>query len=209
MKLNQISTLASLALAAGSLNAATVVQIDFGAGVSPVQSGFTAQTSASAGYATDAGDITVASNGSFFNRTAQQSYTDAALMGDFTFVNNLATNALTLTINGAGISESTDYEITFYSYDSQHGSGGGTVSYAGLLGTTGSTSINYSNSLTSNSATATWTSDGSGVLTIGVSGTNEGPRISGMEITVVPEPSSFALLAGCFGLTWVMLRRRG
>jgi hypothetical protein len=25
---------------------------------------------------------------------------------------------------------------------------------------------------------------------------------------VVPEPSSFALLAGCFGLTWVMLRRR-
>ena len=26
--------------------------------------------------------------------------------------------------------------------------------------------------------------------------------------TVVPEPSSFALLAGCFGLTWVMLRRR-
>jgi hypothetical protein len=26
--------------------------------------------------------------------------------------------------------------------------------------------------------------------------------------TVVPEPSSFALLAGCFGMTWVMLRRR-
>jgi len=25
---------------------------------------------------------------------------------------------------------------------------------------------------------------------------------------VVPEPSSFALLAGCFGLTWVMVRRR-
>jgi len=26
--------------------------------------------------------------------------------------------------------------------------------------------------------------------------------------TVVPEPSAFALIAGCFGLTWVMLRRR-
>jgi hypothetical protein len=26
--------------------------------------------------------------------------------------------------------------------------------------------------------------------------------------TVVPEPSSFALLAGCFGLAWVMVRRR-
>jgi hypothetical protein len=27
-------------------------------------------------------------------------------------------------------------------------------------------------------------------------------------ITVVPEPSAFALLAGCFGLTWIMVRRR-
>lgn len=29
-----------------------------------------------------------------------------------------------------------------------------------------------------------------------------------VSLTVVPEPSSFALLAGFFGLTWVMLRRR-
>ncbi|HKK17358.1 MAG TPA: hypothetical protein VJ952_01645 [Opitutales bacterium] len=29
------------------------------------------------------------------------------------------------------------------------------------------------------------------------------------ELTVVPEPGSFALIAGCLGLTWVMLRRRG
>ena len=28
------------------------------------------------------------------------------------------------------------------------------------------------------------------------------------SVSAVPEPSSFALLAGCFGLTWVMLRRR-
>ncbi|PXA04401.1 hypothetical protein DDZ13_07670 [Coraliomargarita sinensis] len=26
--------------------------------------------------------------------------------------------------------------------------------------------------------------------------------------TAVPEPSSFALLASCFGLTWIMVRRR-
>lgn len=32
-----------------------------------------------------------------------------------------------------------------------------------------------------------------------------GPSFTG---TVVPEPSSFALLAGCFGLAWVMVRRR-
>lgn len=31
------------------------------------------------------------------------------------------------------------------------------------------------------------------------------PTASG---TVVPEPSAFALLAGCFGLAWVMVRRR-
>lgn len=28
------------------------------------------------------------------------------------------------------------------------------------------------------------------------------------ELSVVPEPSSFALLAGCVGLGWIMLRRR-
>lgn len=36
--------------------------------------------------------------------------------------------------------------------------------------------------------------------------------LDNIEITsdsVVPEPSSFALLAGCFGLAWVMVRRRG
>jgi hypothetical protein len=28
------------------------------------------------------------------------------------------------------------------------------------------------------------------------------------EVSAIPEPSSYALLAGCFGLAWVMLRRR-
>jgi hypothetical protein len=30
-----------------------------------------------------------------------------------------------------------------------------------------------------------------------------------VAFNAVPEPSSFALIAGCFGLAWVMLRRRG
>ncbi|CAA6677976.1 MULTISPECIES: PEP-CTERM sorting domain-containing protein [unclassified Lentimonas] len=32
--------------------------------------------------------------------------------------------------------------------------------------------------------------------------------VSGISVSVIPEPSSYALLAGCFGLTAVMLRRR-
>lgn len=39
-------------------------------------------------------------------------------------------------------------------------------------------------------------------------GTPQG-SYSDLTLTQVPEPSAFALLAGCFGLTWVMLRRRG
>jgi hypothetical protein len=38
---------------------------------------------------------------------------------------------------------------------------------------------------------------------------NGGASIWEVTVTVVPEPSAFALLAGMFGLTWVMLRRRG
>jgi len=34
-------------------------------------------------------------------------------------------------------------------------------------------------------------------------------NVSVTASAVVPEPSSFALLAGMFGLTWIMLRRRG
>lgn len=36
-----------------------------------------------------------------------------------------------------------------------------------------------------------------------------GSNVAGVpSFNVVPEPSSFALLAGCFGLAWVMVRRR-
>lgn len=37
---------------------------------------------------------------------------------------------------------------------------------------------------------------------------NNGSHTIAAEFTAVPEPSAFALMAGFFGLTWVMLRRR-
>jgi hypothetical protein len=38
---------------------------------------------------------------------------------------------------------------------------------------------------------------------------NNSPELTGaVEFQAVPEPSAFALLAGCLGFTWVMLRRR-
>jgi hypothetical protein len=44
---------------------------------------------------------------------------------------------------------------------------------------------------------------------LGSAGSNFGAfGLAGYTLSTVPEPSSFALLAGCFGLTWVMLRRR-
>jgi len=198
----------SFALLSGVCSAA-VIQVDFGTSTSAVEPGFVAQTSGAATpYSTPQGSITVGSTGSFFNRSASGTYTSAPLLGDFTFLNSFGT--LTLTIGGAGIASNTAYEIQFWSYDSQHGTGGGTVTYTGVNGTLGATSIAYSSSNLgsgdSNSSTAFFTSNGSGDIVIDVTGTNEGPRVNGLAITVIPEPSSAILLGVASAL--VVLRRR-
>jgi hypothetical protein len=55
------------------------------------------------------------------------------------------------------------------------------------------------------SATGTFTSDGSGVLTFSITGSGSRPMINGFQIAAVPEPSSVALIAlGGFAL----IRRR-
>jgi len=196
----------AVALMAGTAHAATIetISIDFGTGSSAVQSGFTAQTTGTAtAYSTSIGDVTVASSGNFFDRSSTNGFVDDALMGDFNFANDLSTNAMTLTIAGAAIEALTDYTIKFYSLDTQHGINGGTVTYDGLSGTVGSASIAYSSSgqndpgfADANSTTDIWTSNSSGEIVIGVTGTNEGPRVSGTEINVVvPEPASLALLS--------------
>lgn len=198
--------------AISATQAATIVKIDFGTGSSSLQSGFTAQNSGAATtYSTVNGNISVASTGSFFNRSAAGSYQDAALLGDFTFLNSNGT--MTITIGGPGITANTAHSIKFYSLDSFHGTTGGTVNYVGASGTVGSTSIAYSTSTQNTagfadrmSSTSDWTSNGSGQIVINVTGTNEGPRVSGMEITIIPEPS--AALLGGIGLLALLRRRR-
>jgi hypothetical protein len=191
-----------------SANAAPILSIDFGPSSSPVEPGFVAQTSGSVTHSTVAGDVSVASDGSFFNRSATQGYTSAALYGDFNFKNSFGT--LTLTIDGPGIAASTDYEIKFYSLDSHHGSTGGTVTYTGVSGTVGGTVIAYNTGFANdNASTSVFTSNGAGAIVIEVTGTNEGPRISGFELsetTPIPEPASVAM--GALGVTLLISRRR-
>lgn len=48
------------------------------------------------------------------------------------------------------------------------------------------------------------------ITTGGVANSRAAMSVDGTTITLaaIPEPGTYALLAGCFGLTWVMLRRR-
>lgn len=69
--------------------------------------------------------------------------------------------------------------------------------------------------LTGGAGTFDFTSAGVSTVTAGTdigfgffASASGGEQLTSLQISVVPEPSSFALLAGCFGLAWVMVRRR-
>lgn len=139
------------------------------------------------------------------------------LFRDFTFKN--ANAALTLTLSGPGIAANSDYELKLWSYDSNSGGKTHSQSYAGVSGTVGAAGpIVYPaggnpSSLDSFSAIGTFTSDGAGVLTIELTDTitsgsnNPEPRLNGLQLSPVPEPSAIALL-GLGGLALIGRRRR-
>ncbi len=87
----------------------------------------------------------------------------------------------------------------------------GTVSFNEIgLGeqiTTGVSSISYDFTLTEAGSTGDYLVLGWGTRSA-VSGGADSDSFSIDNITIVPEPSSAALLAGCFALTSIMLRRR-
>ena len=161
----------------------------------------------------------------FFNRTDLDnsgSLTAADLYEDFVFANGTLGGggsplSMTLTLSGAGISASTSYNLTFFSYDSVSSAGSHTVSFNGASGTSGSAPdilwTGGSNPTTDGqyATTGTFTSDGTGVLTIDLEDNwigatdSTGIRLNGFELDAIPEPSAAALLA-LSGLA--LLRRR-
>jgi hypothetical protein len=200
--LNTLAAIAGLALTATSANAA-LLAVDFGS--SGVESGFVGQTNYSTTHSTTAGNVSVDITDS---PEGYYSYvgggTNAALFDDFIYDNS---GPFTMTLSGPGISANTEYDMTICSY---YGAQARNTTITAASGTTGTTLgpiafVNPPTSLSDNSATGTFTSDGSGNLTLSLGGSR--PAINGFTITAVPEPSTTALL-GLGGLTLIMRRRK-
>ncbi|PXA04878.1 hypothetical protein DDZ13_02630 [Coraliomargarita sinensis] len=118
------------------------------------------------------------------------------------------------------VTPSSSLDFTSFSFDFQKNSGGADIeidlfwsvdSYATAIDSytisdTGSWG-SFSTDLSSLANQATTTTFRLQFFTTGGSPGNE-LYLDNVELQAVPEPSAFALLAGCLGLTWIMVRRR-
>jgi hypothetical protein len=184
---------AGFVITTSQIHAAELLAVDFGGAANPVQAGFVGQSGASGTYSTTAGNITVAiagyqgiQGGTFPGGEGSDMY------GDFAFKNG---GTMTLTLSGPGISANTEYQMTFWScyYNVQTR----TTSFSATAGTTGTTLGPIATAFTAPtgfadpaySATGTFTSDGSGVLTFSITGVGTGatnrPMINGFKIETV------------------------
>jgi len=120
------------------------------------------------------------------------------------------------------VTPSSSLDFTTFTFDINKISGGADVEYQLFSSVDGFTAGNELGS-GAISDTDTWLNESTDVSSLtAVSSTTEfrlyffttgtfGPnqiKVDNITLSAVPEPSAFALLAGCFGLTWVMLRRR-
>jgi hypothetical protein len=188
-------------------------------------------------YSTVNGNVTVSLNlptaggAGYFHRTPTISdsgaLTYADLYNDFAYSNSPCggcanqTDTLTVTLSGPGVSASTTYDLTFYSWDNRAASGSHTVTISGMSGTTGPNGVilsDFATPPTTNnqySTTQLYVSDSSGTLTFLVSDfygfisdTRSGVRLNAVVLSSAPEPGSLALLGVGLGVLALRTRQR-
>jgi hypothetical protein len=184
--LPKVLRILSLSLAAtATLQATDLLSVDFNSSSSPTQAGFVGQSATSFPHSTASGDLTVAISGQQGNFDhASTTGSDTDIYRDFFFKNG---GTMTLTLSGPAIDASTDYELTFWSY---YGAQARNTSFAATAGTTGATvgPIATSDAAPTGlndvryTTTGTFTSDGSRVLTLSITGSAGRPAINGFKI---------------------------
>jgi len=175
-----------------------ILSVDFGA--AGAETGFVEQSATNLTHSTTAGDLTVDLSGiqGLFNFATTGTNDD--LYRDFYFKNG---GTITMTLSGIAVSPNTDYDLTFWSY---YGAEGRNTTFDPANDTAGPSlgPIAISNAPAPSalldplySIAGTYTSDGSGVLTIAVGGTGGRPAINGVRIaTNGPDTTAPMLLPG-------------
>jgi hypothetical protein len=189
--------MAGLVVDSSRVRAAELLAVDFGTASSPVESGFVGQSAASATHTTTAGDITVAISdrqGNFDYAPPNTTGSNVDFYRDFFFKNGAVgggtTGTMILTLSGPGISASTDYVLSFWTqYQAQARptvftpTSGSTGTALGPISTTNAAATGLADP--NHFISGTFTSDGSGVLTIAITATDNRPAINGVRIETV------------------------
>ena len=218
--------LAGSGMAHAQITSSYDFNLDDGEGtISPTESGFTGitTTSANSGSATLDDGISLEYNG-FFNAGGRDRGTaDLTVNADF-FRDGFTGNdsgGKEIDFSFSGLEANIDYEFTFWAWERQFSNddvtvefynttdGGSTlISSVDLVGVQPTSPTDYSTNFTiSSNAAGEITLDVFGVTTSDPS-SSEGVLINGFEITAIPEPGTFALIAGVLGFGVVILRRR-